>query len=98
MPAGPSASPTLRHQVERTSAPLLLRLHRLPRAVVPLGTVTLVLVGVLTPPPVGLLALAVVVLFVSWIAYLSWPVVSGSARLLRVAMVGLVVVLALSRL
>jgi uncharacterized protein DUF6703 len=98
MPAATPTSPTLRQQVERTSKPLLLRLHRLPRAVVPLATVALVLVGVLAPPAVGVLALAVVALFVSWIAYLSWPVVAGSGRLLRFAMVALVVVLALSRL
>ena len=98
MPAATPTSPTLRQQVERTSKPLLLRLHRLPRAVVPLATVALVLVGVLAPPAVGVLALAVVALFVGWIAYLSWPVVAASGRLLRVAMVALVVVLALTRL
>jgi hypothetical protein len=98
MPAGTSASPTLRQQVERTSTPVLRRLHQLPRAVVPLATVALVLVGVLAPPAVGLVALAVVALFVTWIAYLSWPVVSGSGRLVRVTMVALVVVLALSRI
>jgi hypothetical protein len=97
MPAGTSATPTLRQQVERTSKPLLLRLHQLPRAVVPLATVALVLVGVLAPPAVGLVALAVVALFVSWIAYLSWPVVTGGGRLVRVTMVALVVVLAASR-
>ncbi len=97
MPAGP-ATPTLRASVERTSRPLLLRLHALPRAVVPLGTVALVLVGVLAPPAVGVFALTVVGLFVCWIAYLSWPVVSASARLIRVAMVALVVVLAMTRL
>jgi hypothetical protein len=98
MPAGPSASPTLRAQVERGSRPLLLRLHGWPRPVLPLLTVVLVLAGVLAPPAVGLVALAVVALFVSWIAYLSWPAVSGSGRLLRVAMVALVVTLALTRL
>jgi hypothetical protein len=97
MPDRP-ATPTLRASVERTSRPLLLRLHALPRAVVPLGTVVLVLAGVLAPPAVGVFALTVVALFVSWISYLSWPVVSGSARMLRVAMVALVVALALSRL
>jgi hypothetical protein len=98
MPAAPSATPTLRVQVERTSRPLLRRLHAWPRPVLPLLTVALVMVGVLAPPAVGLAALAVVALFVSWIAYLSWPAVSGSGRLVRVAMVALVVVLALTRL
>jgi len=98
MPAGSPAPPTLRQQVETTSRPLLLRLHQMPRAVVPLATVALVLVGVLAPPVLGLASLAVVALFVTWIAYLSWPAVTGSGRLLRVAMVALLVVLALTRL
>jgi hypothetical protein len=98
MPAGTSATRTLRHQVERASRPLLLRLHGWPRPVLPVITVVLVLVGVLAPPILGVVALAVVALFVAWIGYLSWPAVSASGRVLRVVMVGLVVVLALSRL
>jgi hypothetical protein len=39
-----------------------------------------------------------VALFVGWIAYLSWPAVPASGRLLRVAMVVLVVALAVTRL
>ncbi|SDT03531.1 hypothetical protein SAMN04488543_2894 [Friedmanniella luteola] len=97
MPAGPT-TPTLRTSVERTTRPLLLRLHALPRAVVPLATIALIAVGVLAPPAVGLVALAVVGIFVAWIAYLSWPVVPASGRVLRVVMLGLVVGLGLSRL
>ncbi len=97
MPAGP-AHPTLRTSVERGTRPLLLRLHALPRPLIPLGTVALVAVGVLAPPVVGLVALAVVALFVVWISYLSWPVVSNTGRAVRVVMVALVVGLGLSRL
>jgi hypothetical protein len=98
MPDRPSSNSALRGQVEDASRPLLLRLHGWPRPVLPLGTVVLVLVGVLGPPAVGLVALAVVALFVGWIAYLSWPAVPASGRLLRVAMVVLVVALAVTRL
>lgn len=97
MPAGPTTPPTLRASVERTTRPLLLRLHALPGPVVPLATVVLVAIGVLAPPAVGLVALAVVALFVCWISYLSWPVVTGSGRAVRVVMVALVLVLALTR-
>ena len=97
MPAGP-ATPSLRTSVERTTRPLLLRLHALPRLAVPLATVVLVALGVLAPPAVGLLALAVVALFVVWIAYLSWPVVTTAGRAVRVLMVALVLGLALTRL
>jgi len=98
VPTPTPASPTLRGRVERSSRPLLLRLNRLPRPLVPVATLVLVLVGVLAPPAVGLVALAVVAAFVTWIAYLSWPVVPASGRLVRVAMVGLVVVVGLTRL
>ena len=98
MPAPTPSTPTLRTSIERTSRPLLLRLSRWPRPVVPVATVALVLVGVLAPVPLGLAALAVVAVFVAWIAYLSWPVVTPSGRLLRVAMVALVLVLGLTRL
>ena len=94
----PADSPSLRTSVEQTSRPLLVRLHALPRPLIPLGTVVLVAVGVLAPPAVGLVALAVVALFVAWIAYLSWPAVSAGGRAVRVAMVALVVVLGLTRL
>jgi hypothetical protein len=86
-----------RAEVERASRPLLVRLHRLPQPVVPLLTVVLIAVGVLAPLPVGLLALALVALFVGWIAYLSWPAVSAGGRVVRVFMVVLVVVLATAR-
>ena len=94
----PADSPSLRTSVEQTSRPLLVRLHTLPRPLIPLGTVVLVAVGVLAPPAVGLVALAVVALFVAWIAYLSWPAVGAGGRAVRVAMVALVVVLGLTRL
>jgi len=96
MPARPP-EPSVRASVERSTRPLLVRLHALPRPLVPLVTVLLVAVGVLAPPAVGVAALGVVALFVAWIAYLSWPVVTTGGRVLRLAMVALVVLLALSR-
>jgi hypothetical protein len=87
-----------RADVERASRPLLVRLHQLPRPVVPLLTVVLIAVGVLGPLPLGVAALAVVAVFVAWIAYLSWPVVSAGGRLVRLFMVVLVLLLAWARL
>ena len=79
MPAVPAPPEAFRIRVERVSRPALIRLQRLPKLLVPLGTVLLVLVGVLAPLPVGLVALAVVWFFVAWIAYLSWPVADRSS-------------------
>ena len=87
----------LRSRVEKVSFPLLAKIHALPRLVVPLATLVLVAVGAFAPLPVALLALAMVLVFIAWIAYLSWPVVPPAARLLRVVMVALLIGLAASR-
>jgi hypothetical protein len=96
MPSPPAPPDRLRTQVERVSRPALIRLQRVPKLLVPLGTVALVLIGVLAPLPVGLTALAVVWLFVAWIAYLSWPVVGTGGRVLRVFMLLLLAGLAVT--
>lgn len=91
------AGPTVRRQVEDYSRPVLTRLHRLPRLVVPLATLVLIALGILAPTAVGLAALVVVAAFICWISYLSWPVVPTSGRLIRLLMVILLGVLAASR-
>ncbi len=87
----------LRRRVESASRPALVRLHALPRPLVPLLTVVLVAVGLLAPLALGLVALAVVLAFVAWIAFLSWPAVPLSGRLMRLLMLGLVVAMAFLR-
>lgn len=93
----PETSPTLRSRVEQVSRPLLVRLTSLPRLVVPLLTVVLVAVGMLAPVPVAVVALLLVAVFVAWIAYLAWPVVTPGGKLIRVVMVALVLGLAALR-
>ena len=87
----------LRARVVRMSRPVLERLHALPQPVVPLITIVLIAVGVLAPLPVGLVALALVLLLVGWIAYLSWPVASIGGRIWRVLIVVLIVALGVVR-
>ena len=96
----PQAPPStgLRAEVERVSSPLLRWLTGLPRFVVPIATVLLLAVGVLAPVPVGVAALVVVLLWMAWLAYLSWPVVTTGARVLRLATVGLLAVAIVVRL
>lgn len=97
--SSPQSRPgTFRHQVESVSRPLLVRLHQQPRLVVPIVTVVLVVVGVLAPVPVALVSLAVIFVFIAWIGYISWPAVPVGGRLMRIAMLALVVVLAGTRL
>ena len=87
----------LRARVEGVSRPLLVCLGRLPRQAVPLGTVVLFAVAILAPAPVAVVALAVIALFLLWLTFLAWPAVGVGGKLMRVTMVGLVVVLGLTR-
>lgn len=92
-----AAAGSLRARVEDVSRPLLARLHALPAMAVPLATVSLIAVGVLAPLPVGLVALALVLLLVGWIAYLSWPVAGTGGRLWRLLIVALIITLGVVR-
>ena len=73
-------------------------MHALPRLLVPLGTLVFIAIGAFAPLPYALVAFAVVFGFIGWIAYLSWPVVVLSGRLMRIAMLVLIFVLAVTRL
>ena len=95
--SAPAPVGALRARVEAASRPALQRLHTMPQMVVPLVTIVLIAVGVLAPLPVGLVALALVLLFVGWIAYLSWPAASIGGRIWRVLMLVLIVALAVVR-
>lgn len=96
--APPTSPESLRARIEGVSRPVLVRLHGLPRLLVPLGTVLLIVLGAFAPLPYGLLALGLLFVFLVWIAYLSWPAVPAAGRLLRLTMLVLVVVFAVLRL
>jgi hypothetical protein len=93
----PAPVDSLRARIEKVSRPILVRLHAMPQMLVPLITIVLLAVGVLAPLPIGLVALAVVLLFVGWIAYLSWPVAGVGGRIWRILIVVLIVALAVVR-
>lgn len=87
-----------REEIAELSKPLLTRIHALPRLVVPLVTLLLVVVGALGPLSLAVPALVIVFVFVAWIAYLAWPIVPTSGRVLRVIMLLLITGIAISRL
>lgn len=76
---------------------MLARMHALPRLVTPAVTLVLVVIGAFAPIPVAMVAFALVFLFIGWIAYLSWPVAPTTGRLMRLAMLALIVILASTR-
>jgi hypothetical protein len=77
---------------------VLARLHALPRLLVPVATLVLIAIGAFAPTPLSLVAFALLFGFIAWIAYLSWPVVPVSGRLLRLFMLVLIVALAVASL
>lgn len=82
---------------ERASAPWLLRLHSAPRWLVAAVLAAILVAGLLLDGLVGAGLLMIIALFLGWLAALGWRRLSGSARILRVLTVGMVVAAALAR-
>ena len=89
----PQASPA-RSSLERSSARPLLLLHQLPVWLVPLVLLALLVTGLAVPGWIGAVALVLVAAFLSWLAAVSWPRLTPSGRLLRVAAIAGVLVIA----
>ncbi len=88
----------MRAALERRSAPLLVRLHGAPRWVTFIGLAALLLLGLLLPFRLAGLLLLVVAAFLGWLLALSWPLLSGQGRLLRVLVVAIVLGAGIGRL
>ena len=87
----------LRRTVERASAPVLLWLSSRPRFVLPLLVAALLVGGLAAPTPYALPLLLALGLLLLWLSYLSWPALDGRARVLRAAMLALIVVALVQR-
>ena len=90
-PASPPPS-AARQEVARLSAPVLRWLSQRPKLLLPLVSVALLLGGFALPAAVGVPLLVALLLIVAWLSYLSWPLVQGPARLIRVVLLGMLVV------
>jgi hypothetical protein len=73
----------LRKRVTDLSAPTLLRLHSLPKFLVPALIAVLMLLGLFLPAPYSGFALTVVSIFIGWLMYLSWPLLDTKSRIIR---------------
>lgn len=91
------AMPGLRPVVARRSAVLLTYLSQRPKALLPLVSAGLLLGGLSLTPVVGVALLVALLLLVLWLVYLSWPAITGPARLVRLALLGLLSWAILSR-
>lgn len=88
---------SFRTALEKRSAPVLVVLSRQPRLLVPLLSLLLLIGGLALPLVPALVCLGLLALFLVWLTFLSWPVLVGQARAVRVATVALVVVAGVSR-
>ncbi len=89
---------TVRQRIDQASLPLMTRLSRLPRLVPFILLMTLLVAGVVISGPVGFALMGLGAAFVGWVLYLSWPRLTGSERIMRLAVLLLAVSLAVVQL
>jgi len=88
----------VRHRIDHASLPLMTKLSRLPRLVPFLILLALLVAGVLISGQVGFVLMSLAAIFVAWVLYLSWPRLSGSERIMRLAVLLLAVAMAVVQL
>ena len=88
-----STQPPGREAAERRSSVPLVYLRRMPPTVVPVLSALLLVVGVVVRGPAGAAAIALLLVFLGWLAYLSWPRLDYRGRALRALILAAGVVL-----
>jgi hypothetical protein len=89
-------SPLRRTVEERSAAPLAWLATR-PRWIPFLLVLALLVGGLFAPPALGVPLLAVLLLLLGWLTYLSWPRLPPGGRLARLAVLALVLVTVVKR-
>jgi hypothetical protein len=92
----PDASPA-RASLEQRSATVLLWMHQLPAWLPPVLAVAFLVLGLAVSGWGGALALAGLAVVLAWLAMLSWPRLSAHGKVLRLAVVAAVLVVAVVR-
>jgi hypothetical protein len=87
---------TLRQRIDHASLPLMTRLSRLPK-LLPFAILLILLVaGALVGGPLGFVLMLAATAFIGWVLYLSWPLLSGTERIMRSAVLFFAVAMAVS--
>ncbi|MEV4011894.1 DUF6703 family protein [Nonomuraea angiospora] len=88
----------LRKTVEQRSAvPMTYLFTQVPRWTAPTVLVVLLLAGFAVANPLGGVAVLPAIAFIGWLAYLSWPSLGIGGKVMRVAMLTFLVLLAATR-
>jgi len=85
----------MRESFERASLPAVRYLGGLPRVVPFLVVLGLVVAGIFLPSP-GWLLIAVAALLLAWILALAWPRLTVAEKLMRLAVVAIIVAITLT--
>ncbi len=88
----------MRTAVAERSRGIVVWFSRLPQFAIPGAMVALMAVGLAAPLVVALPALLLILVFIGWLAFLSWPVIAGGQRAVRLVAIGLVVLAVAGRL
>jgi hypothetical protein len=79
-----STNPTGREAAERRSRVPLAYLRQMPSWAIPVLSAALLVAGLAIKGPGGAAAIALLLVFLGWLAYVSWPRLDTAGRLLRV--------------
>lgn len=93
----PGAGP-VRAKVEKSCAAFVVWLSGLPRVLPPVVVALLFLGGIIVSGVIGCVLILLVVAFMSLLTYLAWPSLTPAARLIRVAVLLAIAILAVTRL
>lgn len=78
-----------RSRFEDVSRGPLVALHRVPKPLIVIGLAAFLVGGLLLPTPWGPISLVILGVFLGWLLALSWPVIPGASRVLRLITVAL---------
>ncbi|HOA03709.1 MAG: hypothetical protein IPI13_06050 [Actinomycetales bacterium] len=84
---------SFRSKVEHASVQWVTRLNRVPRWAAFIGVLALMVAGILVPK-VGFLFTLVIAAFLGWLIFLTWPRLAAPEKLMRIAVLALVVAVA----
>lgn len=93
-----SPSSPLRQRITKISYPYVAKLHGAPKLTLPGITLVLALAGAFAPLVVGVPALLLLALLLAWLAFLSWPAVTGGAKFMRLFSILLILFFAVWRI
>lgn len=86
----------MRESIEQASLPAIKAISSWPKWLPFLLILGLMVAGVFIPT-YGWILIAVVAVFLTWLLYLSWPRLTGAEKLMRFAVIAIVVVAAVTR-